>query len=79
MLSLSAVLPKKREVKIMEMVDSRLSKAARSWARRAERRHPPKVEYYSELRSWIQRAIIEAEKSEDSDKKDQLLNLLKDL
>lgn len=63
----------------MEMIDGQLNKAARSWTRRAERRHPSRVEYYSELRSWIQRAIIEAEKSEDLDKKDQLLNLLKDL
>jgi len=35
------------------------------------------VDYCSELRNWVQRAILEAEKNEDLNKKDQLLSLLR--
>jgi hypothetical protein len=70
---------KKREVKTMELVNKPLTSSSQSWSRRAARRHSPKVEYYSELRTWLQRAILEAEKNKDFDKKDQLLDLLKEL
>lgn len=70
---------KKHEVKTMELIDKQVSTPTQSWTSRAERRHPPKKDYYSELRSWVQRAILEAEKNKDFDKKDQLLTLLKDL
>ena len=63
----------------MELVNKHAHKPAQSWTSRAERRHPPKVDYYSELRSWVQHAILEAEKNKDFNKKDQLLSLLKDL
>jgi hypothetical protein len=63
----------------MELVNKQLSTPTQSWISRAERRHTPKMDYYSELRSWVQRAILEAEKNEDFNKKDQLLSLLKDL
>jgi hypothetical protein len=63
----------------MELVDKQVSTPTQSWINRAERRHPPKIDYYCELRSWVQRAILEAEKNKDFNKKDQLLSLLKDL
>jgi hypothetical protein len=63
----------------MELIDNKASTPAQSWTNRAERTHLPKVDYYSELRSWLQRAILEAEKTKNFDKKDQLLTLLKDL
>jgi len=63
----------------MELVNKQVSTPAQSWTSRVERKPLPKVDYYSELRSWLQRAILEAEKSKDFDKKDQLLTLLDDL
>jgi len=63
----------------MELVNKQVSMPARSLISRVKRRHPPKVDYYSELRSWVQRAILEAEKNKDFSKKDQLLSLLNDL
>jgi len=63
-------------LRIVELVDKRIDTSAQSWTRRSERRHPPKVGYSSELSSWVQRAILEAEKNEDFNKKDQLLSLL---
>jgi hypothetical protein len=63
----------------MELENKQISTPAQSWTSRVERRQPPKVDYYSELRSWVQRAILEAEENKDFNKKDQFLNLLKDL
>jgi hypothetical protein len=63
----------------MELVDKQISKPTQSWPSRAERRHSPKVEYYSELRSWVQQVILEAEKNKDFNKKDQFLSLLEEL
>jgi hypothetical protein len=63
----------------MELVNKQVSTPTQSWTNRAERSHPPKIDYYSELRRWMQRAILEAEKNKDFNKKDQLLSLLKDL
>jgi hypothetical protein len=63
----------------MELADNKANTPAQSWTNRAERRHLPKADYYSELRSWLQRAILEAEKTKNFNKKDQLLILLKDL
>jgi hypothetical protein len=37
------------------------------------------VGFYPELRSWVQHAILEAEKNGNFEKKDQLLSLLKEL
>lgn len=63
----------------MELADKHVNTPAQSWISRAERKHPSEVNYHSELRSWLQRAILEAEKNKNFDKKDQLLILLKDL
>jgi len=63
----------------MKLADKHVSTPAQSWTSRAERKHPPKVDYYSELRSWVQHAILEAEKSKGFNKRDWLLSLLKDL
>ena len=63
----------------MELVDKQISKPAQSWPSRADIRHSPKVEYYSELRSWVQQVILEAEKNKDFNKKDQFLSLLEEL
>lgn len=63
----------------MELTDKKANTPAQSWANRAKRRHPPKVDYYSELRSWLQHAILEAEKNKNFNKKAQLSILLEDL
>jgi len=63
----------------MELTDDKANTSAQLWTNRVERRHLPKVDYYSELRSWLQCAILEAEKNKNFNKKDQLLILLKDL
>jgi hypothetical protein len=52
---------------------------AQSWLSRVEKRHLNQADYFSELRSWVQRAIFEAEEKKDFNKKGKLLNLLKDL
>ena len=63
----------------MELPNKQVNTSAQSWTGRVERRRPVTVEYFCELRSWLNRAIVEAEKDKDWDKKDQLLALLKDL
>jgi hypothetical protein len=63
----------------MELVDKQMSTAARSWSNRADRRSPAIVDYSSELRSWVQLAILEAEEMKDFSKKDRFLSLLNDL
>ena len=37
------------------------------------------MDYYAELNTWVQRAILEAEKNKDFNKKNQFLILLEDL
>ncbi len=63
----------------MKLANTQLSRSAQSWIKRVERRHPPKVDYHSELRDWVQHVIMEAEKNKDFKKKGQFLSLLKDL
>ena len=63
----------------MGLVDKQMSTAARSWSNRADRRSPAIVDYSSELRSWVQLAILEAEEMKDFSKKDRFLSLLNDL
>ncbi len=69
----------KHETETMESVNKQINTPAKSWTCRVEGRHTPKVDYCSELKSWVQRAILEAERNKDFNKKDQLLSLLKDL
>ena len=63
----------------MKLANKKLSRPAQSWTSRVERRHLLKVDYYSELRDWVQHVILEAEKNKDFKKKDRFLDLLKDL
>jgi hypothetical protein len=63
----------------MELADKQVSTAARSWSNRADRRHSAIVDYSSELRSWVQHAISQAEDMKDFNKKDKFLSLLEDL
>jgi len=63
----------------MELVDKQMNTAARSWSNRADRRHSAIVDYSSELRSWVQLAILEAEEMKDFNKKGKFLSLLEDL
>jgi hypothetical protein len=63
----------------MESIDKQGSVPPQSWASSVERKHPSKIDYYSQLRSWVQHAIFEAEKNGDSNKKDRFLSLLRDL
>jgi len=50
-----------------------------SWKRKADRSQASKMDYYSELRAWVQHALLEAERSQDSKKSEQFLSLLKEL
>ena len=63
----------------MKSVNKQVSTPVKSLTFRVEGRCTPKVNHYSELRIWVQRAILEAERNKDFNKKDQLLSLLKDL
>jgi hypothetical protein len=63
----------------METTEKQVNTPIQSWTHRAERKQPLKIDYYSELTSWLQHAIIEAEKNKNFNKKDHLLTLLKDL
>jgi len=54
-------------------------KPARQWSENIKRRHSLEAEFYSELRCWVQHAILEAEKRGNFEKKDQLLSLLREL
>ena len=63
----------------MELVDKQVSTAAQSWSNRIDRRRLTKVDYSSELRSWVQHAISQAEEMNDFSKKGRFLSLLKDL
>jgi hypothetical protein len=63
----------------MESADKQVIMPVQSWTGRAERRVPPKVDYYTELMNWVQGALSEAEKNKNFNKKDQFLGLLKDL
>ncbi len=63
----------------MRLIDTQISAPVQSWLSRVEKRHPVQADYFSELRSWVQRAIVEAEQRKDINKKDKFLDLLKDL
>jgi len=63
----------------MELVKKQMSTAARSWNNRADRRHSAKVDYSSELRSWVQCVILDAEEMKDFNRKGKFLSLLENL
>lgn len=63
----------------MESADKQVIMPVQSWTGTAERRIPPKVDYYTELMNWVQSALSEAEKNGNFNKKDQFSSLLKDL
>jgi len=63
----------------MKSADKQVSTAVRSWSNRADKRRLTEVDYYSELRSWVQHAISQAEETKDFSKKGRFLSLLKDL
>ncbi len=70
---------KTNEVKTMELSKKHGSMPAQSWIGRSDGENPRFVDYYSELRTWLQHAIIQAEKRKDSGKRDKLLTLLREL
>ena len=63
----------------MEIMKKQISKPARSWNQHVSGKHSAEACFYPELRSWVQHAILEAEKCGNFEKKDQLLSLLKEL
>jgi predicted house-cleaning noncanonical NTP pyrophosphatase (MazG superfamily) len=63
----------------METTQKQVSTPVQSWTRRAEKHTRQKTNYHAELSNWLQRAITEAEKNKNFNKKDQLLTLLEDL
>jgi hypothetical protein len=72
------ILLRKIEVKTMETLEKHGDKSTQSWTKRMQK-HPREEDYYPELRRWVQHSIMEAEKNKDFHKKDQLLDLLRDL
>jgi len=67
------------EVKTMEVLEKRPHKPADMRTSKSENKHSANVDYNGELRSWVQHAILEAKRNGNSEKKDQLLSLLKEL
>jgi hypothetical protein len=63
----------------MELTDKQVNTPAQEWISRAGKKHLHKVDYDSELKNWLHRAISEVEKNKNFHKKDQLLTLLNDL
>jgi len=49
----------------MKLANKQLRRSAQSWMSRVETRPPLNVDYNSELRDWLQHAILEAEKNKD--------------
>jgi hypothetical protein len=70
---------KPEEVKSMNLGKMETNKQTQSWNRRACRKQASKVDYNAELRAWVQHALLEAERNQDSKKSDQFLSLLKEL
>lgn len=64
----------KNGARTVEQLDKDGETPAPSRTKRARERHPHRADNYSELRTWVRRAIVEAEKNNDSDKKDQAPN-----
>lgn len=71
--------PKKHEVKTMETTQKQVSTPIQAWTKRAQRKQPAKTDYYTELNTWLQHAITDAEKNKNPTRKNQLLILQKDL
>lgn len=69
----------RNEVKTMQTMNQQLDRSTRCLTRNPERKHQPETDFYPELRSWVQNAIMEAEKRKDNNKRDRLLDLLNDL
>jgi hypothetical protein len=63
----------------MELADKQVGAPIQSRINRVERSRQVKEDCFSELRSWVQHAILEAEEKKDFNKKGKFLNLLKDL
>lgn len=63
----------------MKSPNQHLGRSRQSQAKKVKREHSSEVDYYSELRDWVQHVILEAEKNKDFKKKEKFLRLLEDL
>jgi hypothetical protein len=63
----------------MELKNKQLNKSAQPWIKRMEKKHPPKLDYHSELRNWVECVISQTEKNKDFKKKNQFISLLEDI
>jgi len=63
----------------MKSTNKHLGRSRQSQAKKVKREHSSEVDYYSELRDWVQHVILEAEKNKDFKKKEKFLRLLEDL
>jgi predicted RNA-binding protein with RPS1 domain len=70
---------KRKEVKNMSLEKMQSNSQTRSCKRRADRRQASMTDYHSELRAWVQHALLEAERNQDSKKSERFLSLLKEL
>jgi hypothetical protein len=73
------LLKNKKEVTTMSLEKMQSNTQTRSSNRKADRRQASKMDYHSELRTWVQNVLLEAEKNQDSKKSDMFLSLLKEL
>jgi len=62
----------------MQLIE-KANRSSSSCCSQSERGCSAKADYYPELRTWVQHAIVEAEKSKNHAKKDQFIDLLNDL
>jgi len=63
----------------MTIENRQLNNPKQPWIERADAMHPTRNNHSSELRSWVQHVIMEAEKNNNPTKVDQFLKLLRDL
>lgn len=63
----------------MTMENKQLDNPKQPWIGRADAMHSTGNRYSSELRSWVQHVIMEAERNNNPTKVDQFLKLLRDL
>jgi len=63
----------------MTIENRQLNNPKQPWIERADAMHPIRNNYSSELRSWVQHVIMEAERNNNPTKVDEFLKLLRDL
>ena len=61
----------------MENIHKNANRLGKPCMATIEKTPRPKADYDAELKTWVQQVILEAEKNNDSEKKNQYLKLLR--